>query len=341
MSGAADRQLYLITALIAAAGVLSYLLVAPFIYYVIGAAVLVYIAYPVYRRIAATTGTDTGASVLTILLLLVVAVAPTILMAQQAFVQGQGALASVGTSTTALIDTEALEASILELTGREVDIEQIIRDAFVDAGRAISAELPGIISTVFDLLIGLFIMVITMFYLFREGPTILDQVREIVPLEDAQEEHLVHEIDRMSSAVLLGHLVTAFVQGVLAGIGLWLTGVPDVFFWTFIMILLGVIPLLGNFLVWGPAGVYLILLQGNVVAGVALLLYGIVIVTVIDNLVRARVAGKRGRIHPLLIVFGVVGGLPLFGVLGVVLGPLVLGFFAALLRVYRDDFLQA
>ncbi|MFB6294707.1 MAG: AI-2E family transporter [Candidatus Nanohaloarchaea archaeon] len=336
-----DRQLYLIGALIAAFAVLSYLLIAPFLYYIIGGILLVYIAYPLYQRIADQVGTATGAAVLTILLLLLVAVVPTIFTAQKAIVQGQGALAAVGTSTTELIDTSELEAAILEWTGEEVNLEAAVRDAFVDAGRLLSGELPGIISTVFGLVVGLFVMVITMFYLFRQGPEILQGAREVVPLAEEREQHLVDELDRMSQAVLLGHLVTAVIQGVLAGIGLWLTGVPDVFFWTFVMVLLGIIPLLGNFLVWGPAAVWLVVLEGNVVAGVALLVYGVFIVTVVDNVVRARVVGQRGRIHPLLVIVGVLGGLPMFGVLGVVLGPLVLGFFMSLLRVFRDDFVQA
>ncbi|MDY6761729.1 MAG: AI-2E family transporter [Candidatus Nanohaloarchaea archaeon] len=336
-----DRQLYLVGGLIAAFAVLSYLLVAPFLYYLIGGIVLVYITYPLYRQVAARVGTETGAAVLTILVLLLVAVVPTIFTAQKAILQGQGALAAVGTSTTELVDTSSLEATILEMTGKDVNIEAAVQDAFIDAGRMISGELPGLLSTVFGLAVGLFVMVITMFYLFRQGPAIVDGVRAVIPLQEDREDHLVAELDRMSEAVLLGHLVTAVIQGVLAGIGLWLTGVPDVFFWTFVMVLLGIIPLVGNFLVWGPAAVYLAVLENSLVAGIALAVYGLLIVTVVDNLVRARVVGQRGRIHPLLVIVGVLGGLQMFGVLGVVLGPLVLGFFVSLLRVYRDDFVQA
>ncbi|MDY6769468.1 MAG: AI-2E family transporter, partial [Candidatus Nanohaloarchaea archaeon] len=320
-------------------GVLSYMLVAPFLYYLIGAVVLVYIAYPLYTRIAAQVGNESVAAVLALTVLLLVAVVPSIVLTERVITQGQEALVAVGTSSTEYIDTAALEATILEFTGEEVDIEQGIRDAFLEGGRLISGELPGIISTVLEAFIGVFIMAVTMFYLFKRGDVAVQRVRDLVPLPEEQEDTLITELDTMSEAILIGHLLTALLQGILVGAGLWLVGIPDVFFWTFVMVLLGIIPLVGNFLVWAPAGLYLILLQDQVLVGAALLVYGGLVATVGDNLIRARVVGSRGRIHPLVVMVGVIGGLSMFGVLGVVLGPLVLGFFLALLRVYRDDFL--
>lgn len=335
-----DMQLYLLAGIIAVFAFLSYLLIAPFLYYIIGAVVLVYISYPAYNWIEARVGSASVASALAIILLLVVAVVPTLFMTERVISQGQQALVAVGSSTTEFIDTDSLEQTILELTGEEVDVEQAIRNAFVEAGRLISGEVPGLISTLFDALVGIFVMGVTMYYLFKEGGSILDASLEVLPMDREREEKLLKEVDRMAEAVLVGHVLTALLQGVVAGIGLWAVGIPNAVFWTFVMVLLGIIPLLGNFLVWGPAGLYLIFMQDQMMAGVALLVYSTVVVGITDNFVRARVVGKRGRIHPLLVMVGVIGGLPVFGILGVVLGPLVLGFLISLTNVYKEDFLK-
>ncbi|MFB6265815.1 MAG: AI-2E family transporter, partial [Candidatus Nanohaloarchaea archaeon] len=211
---------------------------------------------------------------------------------------------------------------------------------FVEAGNLFSARLPGIISTALDAMVGLFVTAFTMYYLFKDGDTMLESVKGMVPLEEDREDHLVEEIDRMSKAILYGHVLVSVVQGIIAGIGLWIFGIPDVIFWTFVMIVLGLIPLIGNFLVWGPAGLYLIFIRSEPLMGAGLLLYSTVILSFTDNIVRAKVVGERGNIHPLVVMVGVIGGIPMFGLLGVVLGPLVLGFFTSLLRVYREDFLQ-
>lgn len=330
-------QMYFFLGLIAVFAILSYMLVAPYVFYLIGAVLLVYIAYPLYEQVEARTDERVAAGI-TILVLLVAAVLPTIWLAGEVVTQGNRALVSVGTQASEFIELDRFETEVARFTGEQVDVERTVREAFVTAGNLVSTELPGIISTVVDALIGVFLMGITMYYLFKDGPALVASVRDLVPLEEYQEGELVDELDRMAEAILVGHLLTAAVQGVVAGAGLYIVGIPNAVFWTFIMIVLGLIPLVGNFLVWGPAGIYLVA-TGSPVAGVGLLVYATVTMVALDNLVRARVVGKRSDIHPLLVMIGVIGGLPMFGMLGVVLGPLLLGFFTTLLGVYREDFL--
>ncbi|MDY6776949.1 MAG: AI-2E family transporter [Candidatus Nanohaloarchaea archaeon] len=335
-----DLNTYFFFGLVLVFGVLSYMLVAPYVYYVIGAAILVYISYPLYRELRDLLGNETVSSLLSIIVLIVVAVAPMIYLADQVVAQGQQALRDVGTQATAYLDTASLESTFHRLTGEKVDIDRAVRRSFVEAGNLFSARLPGIISTALDAMVGLFVTAFTMYYLFKDGDTMLESVKGMVPLEEDREDHLVEEIDRMSKAILYGHVLVSVVQGIIAGIGLWIFGIPDVIFWTFVMIVLGLIPLIGNFLVWGPAGLYLIFIRSEPLMGAGLLLYSTVILSFTDNIVRAKVVGERGNIHPLVVMVGVIGGIPMFGLLGVVLGPLVLGFFTSLLRVYREDFLQ-
>lgn len=333
-----DLEPYFFLGLIAVFGLLSLLIVLPYVYYIIGAALLVYITRPVYREFEEHVGNETVAAAASILLLLVVAVVPTLYMTDMVVQQGQQALSSIGSNAASIVDTAAAEELFLEVTGEDIDIDAAIRNAFVQAGGFLTGDLPGIVSTLLDASIGVFIMGLTMFYMFKDGDDLVRMIRRTVPLTEEQKDQLLGEMDRMTEAVLLGHVLTSTVQAIIAGIGLWAVGIPNVAFWTFIMIVLGLIPIVGNFLVWGPAGLYLIFVTGSVVPGVALLLYCAVILFAVDNWLRSVFVGGRAHIHPLIIMIGVIGGLPMFGLLGVVLGPLTLGFFTVLLRVYHEDF---
>lgn len=319
-------------------GIISFLLIVPYLYYIIGGILLVYISYPLYEKINEITGLETLSSILVIILLIIVAVTPTIYLTQEVISQGNQVLESIGTGTVTIIDTDFIENIIHQITGEVIDIDPIIEDAFSQAGSIFSSELPAILVTVIDIAIGLFITAVTMYYLFKDGEDLFIYLKDVIPLKKDLIERLIKEIDRMSEAILLGHFLTAVIQGGIAGLGLFVVGISNVLFWTSIMIVLAIIPIVGSFLVWGPAGLYLIFIKSDPLSGVLLLIYGGLVVGLSDNFLRAYFVGHRSHIHPLVVIIGVIGGIPLFGVLGVILGPLLLGFFTTLLRVYREDF---
>lgn len=331
-------QTYFFLALVGLFAFLSYLLIRPYLLYIATAIVLVYLAYPLYRQIGRIVEHESLAALLAMVLLLLIAVVPTIILADMIVNQARNVLVQVGSQTAAVVDTTGIETEIADLIGRPVDVDAVITQAFSSAGTFFSERLPGLITTFLDAVIGITVMAITMFYLFRDGDTLVRKIQAVLPIDTAYRKQLFNEVDTMAQGILLGHVLTATAQGVIAGIGLWLVGIPNVIFWTFIMILLGIIPLIGNVLVWGPAGLYLIFLANQPVPGILLLIYESVMMIVSDNLIRAQVVGRRAHIHPLVVMIGVVGGLPLFGLLGVVLGPLTLGIFLALLRVYQQEF---
>ncbi|MFB6077152.1 MAG: AI-2E family transporter, partial [Candidatus Nanohaloarchaea archaeon] len=149
-----------------------------------------------------------------------------------------------------------------------LDIDAALRSAFLDAGSLVSGGIPGVITTIIDAFIGVTVMGITMYYLFRDGEDVVTAIRGLIPLPADHEAELVAEFDRMAEGILLGHVMTSALQALVAGIGLYLAGISNVVFWTFVMVILGLIPLIGNVLVWGPAGLYLVFLQGAVVLAV-------------------------------------------------------------------------
>lgn len=333
-----DFQLYFLIALIGTFAFLSFLVFWPYLFYIIGGVILVYINYPLYARIRNTVRNESIAATIAIIILLLVTVIPTMFLMWTTIIQAQALITQAGTQLPQYVDTAALEMQFEQLTGQDVNINQVAQDTATDIANTISNDLPGILQTISDVIVGLFLMGFTMYYLFKDGNHLLGSIVSLIPLRDKHTETLLSEADHMAEAILIGHLLTAAVQGIVAGIGLFIFGIPNVIFWTFIMMLLGLVPILGSFLVWGPAGIYLIFFQSNPAAGIALLLYGATIVGFTDNVVRAKFVESRANIHPLVVLIGAIGGIPVFGLVGVVLGPLILGFFIALLRVYTTDF---
>ena len=138
------------------------------------------------------------------------------------------------------------------------------------------------------------------------------------------------------NANVLGQALVSFVQGVLTGATLWIFGVPDPFFWGTVAFFTAFIPVLGTPLVWGPAGL-IQLSQGNTTQGVGILVVGVVIIINIDNLLRIMLAKRMGDIHPLVTLAGIVLGVPIFGILGLVVGPLLLSYFIVLIHVFERE----
>jgi predicted PurR-regulated permease PerM len=141
--------------------------------------------------------------------------------------------------------------------------------------------------------------------------------------------------------MIMGQIVVGIIQGILAGIGFLILGVPNPVLWGSLTALISIIPLLGAVLVWLPIDVYLFvnafLSNGEYWRAIALLLYGSLVVSTIDNFLKPKIVGDRANIHPLVILFGILGGIQLFGIPGILIGPLVLTLFDLVMEIYRKS----
>jgi len=137
--------------------------------------------------------------------------------------------------------------------------------------------------------------------------------------------------------VLIGHVLVAVIQGVIAGVGLTLVGIPNAVFWTFVMVLLALIPLIGTFAVWAPASAYLAW-TGNTTPAVALFVYGVFVVGISDEYLRPVLVNRYAKLGPSVIIVGVLGGLTVFGFMGIFVGPIIVGSLKAAIEVYDDHY---
>ena len=184
---------------------------------------------------------------------------------------------------------------------------------------------------VFQALVAVFIL----FFCFRDRHHLLDEVKNLLPLAPPAAERVLKRAEDAVHATVYGTLVTAVIQAVSGGLLFWLLGLPSPVFWGAIMLALGILPMVGAVLVWAPAAVYLAS-EERWGAAAILVAWGVLMAGPICNYVYACSAGGRMRMHPVPTMLSYIGGLAVFGVSGMVLGPCVLAVTAALLDVWRQ-----
>ena len=205
------------------------------------------------------------------------------------------------------------------------------------AANWLAALAPGVFGATTVLIVDAFLVVVSMYYFFLDGPRLLAEAGRLSPLDSRYEREFLHEFRSVAHTMIYVNLVTSMLQGVAGGIGFWLVGLPQPLAWAALMALLSMVPILGTGLVWVPAGVGL-LLAGSVWQGVFLLAWGVVVIGSIDNLLRPLLAKGRIALHPLLIFVTIFGGIAAFGPAGALLGPLVGSIFTAMVRIWKRDF---
>lgn len=227
----------------------------------------------------------------------------------------------------------ALEAS---LPSREEVVKR--------AGQAVSTVGSMIVSGVATatrntatFLLNLFVFLYALFFFLLRGRETLDLILYYAPLDAEAEHEVVQRFVSVTRATLKGSIVIGAIQGALAGVALWLAGIPGALFWTTIMAILSVIPGVGVVLVWVPAAIWLALRGEFVVAGALSLWCGLVVGTV-DNVLRPRLVGADAQMTDLMILLGTLGGISLFGVAGFLVGPIVAAVFVTVWDLYGREF---
>ncbi len=342
-----DLRVGFYVTLLAILAAVSALLVLPLLQYLLAAAFLAFVLFPLHERLSTTrietrwgevtVGPRTSAGLLTVFAI-VAAILPLLFFTVVIF---QTVL-----SFTRNFEELELVATVQELTARfsiEEELLELLRTQLLEELEGILEssiqilfqELLGLIDLSIRVGIGLLVFVFLLYYFLVDGRRLLGWIAAVAPLEEEVRTELFEEINVVTWAVMKSHVFVALVEGILGGIGLYLLGVPNAAFWTVVMIVVSFLPAIGIWLVWAPAVGYLALVGAPLQAGV-LLVYGIAVLSVVDNYLRAILVDRGSGVHPAVVLVGVIGGLYLFGILGLFLGPVVLAVFKAGLQVFGE-----
>jgi len=183
------------------------------------------------------------------------------------------------------------------------------------------------------ILLQLFIVFFIFFFSLKDGKRAIAYVNSLSPLKSEINEKFSKQFKDITNSVLIGQVVVGIIQGVIAGVGYFIFGVPNALLLTILTMLIGIIPVIGPWLVWIPIDIYLFA-SGNSVAGIGLLVYGLLLINWVDAIIRPLIVSRRTQINPGIVIIGMIGGLFTFGILGLILGPLILGYVLLVLEIY-------
>ncbi len=325
----------LFAALLAALAVVGFLLIVPFLQYVLMAALLSYLLHPAHERLARVVGPHASATVLTAVAFVAVVV-PALVVSLvvvetvTSFLRSFGredVVATVDAVRSVLIDDVGLDgASVDEM---EADL---LEEAVSRSLETATTEGVALLATTVRTTFGAIVLAFVLYSLLVDGKRFLAWLRQIAPLEDGLQEQLLAETHGTTQAVVRSHLLVAIVQGVLGGIAFVVVGLPNAAFWTVVMTVASILPIVGVWVVWGPAALYLYGSDATLAAAI-LAGYGVVVLSTVDVVFRRRLVDGDASLHPAAVLVGALGGIYTLGIMGVVLGPVLLGIFKSSVTV--------
>ena len=190
-----------------------------------------------------------------------------------------------------------------------------------------------------NILTDLLLLYLFFYYLLVNTGKIEKYLGEIIPFSPEKMDRFSKELEAQTKSNALGIPLLAICQGLFASLGYWIFGIPEPFFWGLMTGFFSLLPMVGSALIWVPAGLYK-LSEGSNWQGIAIILYGILVIGMVDNVFRLVFQKKFADIHPMVTILGVIIGLQLFGVPGLIFGPLLIGYFILLLKIFKEEFLK-
>lgn len=319
---------------------LCWLMLKPFMGVIAWATVLVIVFYPAHKRISKRVKQPSLAALLSCALVILVILVPAALVTVAVVNELSGALQNLQTAVNYVLDPNSqFTGPILNRLGRYVDVSKLRSEGFLTGqlrgmSGSIAGQTLGFLGGLASVIVQMFFVIFTMYYFFKDGERIAGVVRDSLPLSTKQADEVMTRTREVIDASVYGVISIAIIQGILGGLAFWVLGLPSAFIWGVAMTFLSMIPMLGAFIVWLPAAIYLAV-SGNWVKAILLAAWGSLVIGTVDNFLRPKLVGSRTRLHELLIFFAVLGGLQVFGVLGVVLGPVVVAITLAIVDVFR------
>lgn len=327
-------QIGFLIACLAGAIVLSFVLYAPFLSVLSVAAMAAVIMRPLHVRVTGLLRGRNGLSAfLTVLTVIALLLGPITVISMQVFSETADLYADV--TANRLTYVRSAERVVLDVIRPLNPGFRLNTESYIQQGLGwITNNLGRLFSGTLEVLFSLFLFLIAFYYFLKDGPRFVQAVMALSPLSDRYDQAV---FDRMSIAVnsmVRGQLFVAALQGVLTGIGFAIFGVPSPALWGAIAALCALIPGFGTSLVIIP-GIIVLFATGHLWQACGLIVWGVLAVGLIDNLLGPVLIGRGAKIHPLFVLFAVLGGLLLYGPMGFLLGPLTVSLLFALLDIYR------
>ncbi len=328
----------ILLATLAGALYLCWLMLKPFIGVLLWAAVLTMSFEPVHTRLLARTKSPNLSAALSCLLVMLAIGVPAGLLGWAIIHEVTPAITGLQAGLSDLLSPHSpITGPAISWLDDHVDLEQVraqVTEQLGGVGTTLAGRTIGIVGGVLGTFIQALFVLFVMYYLFRDGKQVRAALSSAIPLRHRQTYAIFVRTREVVSASVYGVLVISVIQGALGGLAFWALGLPSAVLWSVAMMFLSLIPMTGAFVVWIPAAIYLAV-SGAWIKAILLTLWGVLVIGLVDNFLRPKLVGERAKLHELFIFFAVLGGLQVFGLLGIVLGPVVLAIALALFDAFR------
>jgi predicted PurR-regulated permease PerM len=302
--------------------------VGPFLSGLLGAAVLYVVFIHLYTWLERAMR-PAFAAVITLVVALLVVALPLTWLITVVVAQAPDALRALQSS--------AAFSRLADLRIADVDIGAEVAKASDTIATWLSARLFSFVGTATSAVLNLVIAFFGLYYMLRSDEKAWRVIQSYIPFSPATADALRNRFVSVTEATLLGTMLIAVIQGTLVGVGFRIVNLPNPFFWGTATAIASILPVLGTALVWAPA-VLVLLVQNRFGAAITMLVIGAGIASNIDNLIRPLIYRRVSHIHPMITLVGAFAGVKLFGLLGVLLGPLAIAFLFELLQFYRQEY---
>ena len=325
----------------------------PFLLPVLWAVILAHITFPLHRRLSARLGHRKGlsAAILTVAVIGLVVVPLVIFIVQLieeagiAYMTTKGWMDAGGlkTAPAKLSQLPVIGGYVQPVLGRLILAQGDLEASLLKNIQALSGffveQLTGLATNLFLLIMNFLVMLFTLFFFFKDGDRLYQNLYEVVPLDEMHKQKIFTRLDVTLRAVVKGVIITAMVQGLLAGAAYAVLGVPFPVVLMAMTALLAPLPFGGTAIIWLPVAGYLYAV-GPVWKAIAMLAWGAGVITMVDNFLRPLLIGKDAQLPVLFLFFSIIGGLAAYGMIGLFLGPILLAILITTIQIYREDYLR-
>jgi len=324
---------------------LFYKIIVPFFSPIVWAAVFVIIFFPIYNWVCKKVKSRGLASALLCLFIVILIIGPITYLFAALVNEAADAVTKVNAmyksgelDNILAFDVPWIDAVKKKLNQyydlSQINLNELIKDSIDKVTGIIFNQTSWLITNATKTVFYFILMIFTMYYFFKDGESIVHKMKRLMPIPPEQVEITFAHLRDVIQATMYGGVVVALIQGLLGGILFAIVGIPSAVFWGAIMAFLSIIPFLGAFIIYVPAGIIL-LLGGSYVKGIVVIAVGTIVISQSDNLIRPYLISGRTAMHPLMLFFAILGGIALFGLLGVIVGPLIAAVFVTLLRIFE------
>jgi predicted PurR-regulated permease PerM len=330
-------ETYFVLVVLVIVGILSFLVFMPFIATLILAATFAVVVYPLHKKVLKLfRGNNLIGSFATLLILIVVVIVPLFLIAAKVFTEATSAyhhISSSDTNLSMMVDTfqNKINTSLEQITpGVTIDIRN-----YFDTGTAwIFKNIGSFFSGTLGVGLNIFLCIFALFYFIKDGKNFLEFFKNISPLPDEHTDVLINKLRAAVKSIIGGSIVVAICQGIASGIGYSIFGLPNPALWGTITGLAALVPGFGTSIIMVPVIIFLFV-TAPLWQGIGLTIWWLFGVGLIDNFLSPKLIGGGLNIHPLIILFSIIGGLAFFGPEGFLLGPLTMSLFFSLFDIYH------